>query len=1523
MSSKGPRSYRLGLVLLVTAGIVATILLLPGVALGLQATLANGKTPAIYKVGEVVSFNASILFSGAQQEVANIQAVTLSVQGDTSTNPGPESFTVNLPVNPGSFDITGSLPQHMQDRDSTLEVDVTFVDVSATNGYGYGYGYGYQGANINARIDYVIRWLPPILRQFAPPTVPPLDNPLPLFPIPGAAAGGAAALNASFLYELPVVPGAAFGAEVLGLAYDRFNSTLLVLMDNPGGNDTLLTIEPFGGFVFNITDVGFGDVQDVAWLSKAGEDPKDPASAGDIWIVRGSGPGRELRNISAGTPTAFTFAGPDPMAGLGANPYASPQWLLPSSFQNNPTLGIGIPVVQTNGVKLFELSIPAGPTGGGYRDVVLNDVPSQPTMLGGFAGKLGQFDLGGAFLGVKDVANASVTPPAPLPNIVGLALSQSGDLFIADFSSQGKIYFVSLGALPPPGANFARAIANDPNGNIFLLLDKSPLDQIIQVNDQGQQQGNAVNGPSSNLESLAFLGGFLYTVDNNTFPPTLYKLNTAGAVQTGYPKLLPPFVSEIGGLTLSLDGTKLVAVGQFTDSLFTIDPATGAVVFSTAMTASGQAPQPFGLDAITRVTGCTGVPVCPFFLGAKFTGFFFINPANGNIFDFKPVQVAPPFGITGLTQRGNQILFTDDSQQVFRAGVPGAPPAENTSSGDYRATFDVVFNPTLSQSVVFTVQRVDLLDVKITTPKDGDAFTSTPITVAGTVNDPTVATVLLGIDLPSTILLGNAQKTGPHSGETADQRPPSANAFSTDGLWHYTNSFSDPGKPRAKGQYSLAYTRDLVNAPQNPGPLNTYETPGVPNSGSATSNPFTIGSSTVLSFFTWYQTEGGAQFDRKLIELVIPGPQPVSQTIAQIVDFPPIVNGVPQFNAPPGTVYQDPGIAPWKLVFIPNGIFDPNGFPQLAKVELPLTQSPAPTVALRFTFDTMDPVLNTFEGWFVDDIQVVGAGFKGVQLPVTNLQFSGPFELAEGSNTISVQATRNAYTPVLTDSDSIKVSLDATRPILTILFTEDVNANGVLDSGEDIDGNGQITTLPTITNNPVQKVFGTYIEATPDLLTVKVNGKLVLSQKSFDSAKPSFSTSINLTSGANTIEVNLLDKAGLEPDPNDSRNRLSVVVKLDQTAPTLTSLTTIYPLTAVSATAGDPVVYQVNATDAETGILKVVIQTSIAPPATTKEMFAAGEVPAVLRDQWGATGNYLFPTIVPRAARFDAPLTLAVTATDLAGNSTQKFVQAVVNTGMKGWNSCFQRGGNLFALPIQPSDPDGAGPLVKGDIATLLKQKVMNVDPTFKANLFPKGGDPFGDPSNERDADGDVTLANVITSIQYFTGGTAATGTFKVYTPNLATDTLLTMEEGKAYWAFMNFNAFKLADLLPGTTMPAGWSCINMTALGTFLQTGAVPPVFPVVAGWNMVGRHTEDDTTVDQFLAGVTFPTRVWTSLLAFKNAIDFDYENANNLAMADRVTLTLGSYESRFAVTEPVRRGEGFWLFLVQVLTGQAITP
>jgi hypothetical protein len=224
-----------------------------------------------------------------------------------------------------------------------------------------------------------------------------------------------------------------------------------------------------------------------------------------------------------------------------------------------------------------------------------------------------------------------------------------------------------------------------------------------------------------------------------------------------------------------------------------------------------------------------------------------------------------------------------------------------------------------------------------------------------------------------------------------------------------------------------------------------------------------------------------------------------------------------------------------------------------------------------------------------------------------------------------------------------------------------------------------------------------------------------------------------------------------------------------------------------------------------------------------------------------------------------------------------------------------------------------------------MTQKVPNINATFKNTLTATGTNA----ALHLDGDGDATLANVITKITYYTGGPEATagtvpsmataGTFPEYTPSTVfADTLTNLDVGKGYWITVAEGAFKesapLATGLPTTRAP-----IKLTIAGQFLEPATVPPVFPVIEQWNLIGLHSEIPKNVGDMLDSIVFSSgaSAWSSLLQYLNVISFNFEPQ---AGEKRVTMTQGQFSSLVS-TENAQLGRGFWLYVLDE-TG-TITP
>ena len=90
---------------------------------------------------------------------------------------------------------------------------------------------------------------------------------------------------------------------------------------------------------------------------------------------------------------------------------------------------------------------------------------------------------------------------------------------------------------------------------------------------------------------------------------------------------------------------------------------------------------------------------------------------------------------------------------------------------------------------------------------------------------------------------------------------------------------------------------------------------------------------------------------------------------------------------------------------------------------------------------------------------------------------------------------------------------------------------------------------------------------------------------------------------------------------------------------------------------------------------------------------------------------------------------------------------------------------------------------------------------------------------------------------------------------------------------------------------------------GQFLEPATVPPTYNLVSGWNLVGFHGEWTKKVEEYLAGVTFPNRVWANVLRYDNLIRFEKDAAPEIVLGGFASMTGSNY------MEP---GSGFWIFL-----------
>ena len=128
------------------------------------------------------------------------------------------------------------------------------------------------------------------------------------------------------------------------------------------------------------------------------------------------------------------------------------------------------------------------------------------------------------------------------------------------------------------------------------------------------------------------------------------------------------------------------------------------------------------------------------------------------------------------------------------------------------------------------------------------------------------------------------------------------------------------------------------------------------------------------------------------------------------------------------------------------------------------------------------------------------------------------------------------------------------------------------------------------------------------------------------------------------------------------------------------------------------------------------------------------------------------------------------------------------------------------------------------------------------------------------------------------------------------------MDTGKGYWVYMDESVFDtsppLGPGLPDTPIPVKFSYV-----GKFLEPGQVPPTYALEEGWNLVGFHGEWSKDAQQYLAGVSYPNRLWAYLLQYNNYIQFEVGGDPDIQLGGFASLNENS---------TMQPGLGYWLFL-----------
>ena len=479
-----------------------------------------------------------------------------------------------------------------------------------------------------------------------------------------------------------------------------------------------------------------------------------------------------------------------------------------------------------------------------------------------------------------------------------------------------------------------------------------------------------------------------------------------GVADLGSAIELPFFVEDICGLAHFVDDNntpnnttddvlKFVGYECDFDTYYIINAVTEVVEIKAVFNANFFDPffPPFGADA-AEVVELNGVDTL---LVGKFNQVLQINLEAGGALESE--FNTSLFSIQGLGG-GGSILLADAGfpfNRVVGSRLPGEPVPEVTTAGDYQMQARVTMGGDVRTSTLedFSYVVLDEVTITITSPEDGEAVIASPVPFTVEVDDPTVVQVQLDQGVEEATLVGF------DSPSTFDAAADQAQ-YTTTGLFHFTDVF--------EGTDGLG---DVAYYGQN-GPLD-YATGGT-NAGYLETPEFTVGDGTTVTFGTYGHTEGGFGYDI-MHGLFCQGES--CEVIFQSVDIPEVLFGFGGPDGPGGPGGPGGPIGPifgdffgtsgevydgpfgFKFILVPQDRRE-SGDRVLTDIVFPLADFVpgllSETGTLRFNFDTVDPVLNNFTGWILDNLEVTCADITGDAFDVVDGVAEFDLPLEDGEN---------------------------------------------------------------------------------------------------------------------------------------------------------------------------------------------------------------------------------------------------------------------------------------------------------------------------------------------------------------------------------------------------------------------------------------------------------------------------------------------------------------------------------------------
>ena len=857
---------------------------------------------------------------------------------------------------------------------------------------------------------------------------------------------------------------------------------------------------------------------------------------------------------------------------------------------------------------------------------------------------------------------------------------------------------------------------------------------------------------------------------------------------------------------------------------------------------------------------------------------------KGTRYDYHTISGA---SIKGVTFKGQDLYIAEDMDgKVYKTFFP-EQTVETTLEDSYTVRLQAqVRSNNYAGTNTYSIARNADPRLLITSPNNAFVSTTSPISLAGYINDPAATRVTVGMTVPY-IELANS------NAETAEA-----------GVW---NNVKVPGNTTAE------WHKDCGNqiSPAGDGGSCVYRF-GVPSADHFNGNPsgsskgiFTLGnpgdSSTPptgvlsvqgelkLSFKTWFQTRLDPEHDIKTLELAY-----IQKDAAGRFSSPsesdwkeirrwvgPGFDMIPPMNAisPENWVLEQSKPEGWHETKIDLGQYAPEN-----------VGSTGFNIMLRFVFDSTDQY-GFGKGWAIDNLLVAGKGLITSTVDTTALStpvdidgrryfqsFTGTLPITEGSNEIGAMFVL-PYSPFTEKLEVLAGFLDQTQPVVAF------------------------TGVPNSTNENQIDLTGQVKEMTFNLLQVERTGEdgrtdIIYTSTSLDPGSTddcqasefckTFTLPVTLPEGKNTFKAIVTDNGGLTAS--------TTAATIADFTPPQANVSVVTIRSQGQAVAGDQYIVTVAAddtgsgTDFVAGVNSVTLASSMSDDSGTgKSLVTIGSTPAIMREMYSLGTTNSAPTTHTILAEVEAGTPIGVndvfvTLRDAAGNVANAGGSFDVVAQRSNRNYFLFPGANFMGMGMIPDDGNSETPAkcpVVGGVITCSGTEDPSLDRLMTQDITSRVNPNMSVLATS------TTLGDIIET----TWAYSMAGNFLKHSPGPGSlDTLQVMEPFQGMLVMVNstveddnggfHEVFKMVDVEGFTAQQAVPIRVNIQ--GVFFRTGIgeggfpeAPPSKELRVGYNLIAPHVDESGSAanrafDYVFRAALIPNELAVSALTFDRRVD-----------------------------------------------------